>query len=354
MMNSLRNVPPTTKGLVFLTTSLYGLGLLLRLLYGGPDADGHADAGDEDERSLSYHDMMLAIIPGSIFWRPWTIVTAGFFESSLISYFEQVWGSREYLKFIFIVSVASAVMTTLSMYFEYAATLNEDRIFNTQINGLLGIIAGFLVAFKQTVPEHTLTLFGLVSVRVKYVPSVLMASSLILAGLGIFHVGYYLIVSGSIVAWTYIRFYKVQDGIMGDRSEAFSLASFFPEILHPFIHPVSNSTFNLMVTLNLCPPLAKSSSGDLEMGGGGVGKPTLKPLPGSDVADAERRRAIALRALDMRLSTSNNQAATAAGGVSMAGAPGSNEGIMAPLMQEVVVTEKAEAPVMTIPSVTDD
>ena len=34
---------------------------------------------------------------------------------------------------------------------------------------------------------------------------------------------------GLFISWVYSRFFKIQDGIKGDRSETFSFASFFPE-----------------------------------------------------------------------------------------------------------------------------
>jgi hypothetical protein len=36
---------------------------------------------------------------------------------------------------------------------------------------------------------------------------------------------------GVIFGWIYLRFFQVRDGAVGDRSEAFSFASFFPEPL---------------------------------------------------------------------------------------------------------------------------
>ncbi|KAJ3209530.1 hypothetical protein HDU82_000601 [Entophlyctis luteolus] len=137
--------------------------------------------------------------------------------------------------------------------------------YKTYIGGMFGLLAAFLVAFKQAVPEHALSLMGIFSVRVKVV--------LVLV----------------------ITFFVIFSRV---------------------VIPISNSTFNLMVSLHLLPKLSpvlpQTSSGGA--GFGGMRPFSPKPLPGSDAAEAERRRAIALRALDMRL---NEVALAAAGGGSV-------------------------------------
>lgn len=51
--------------------------------------------------------------------------------------------------------------------------------YDTQAYGLTGVIAGFLIGFKQLVPEHLVTLWGVFSIRVKvsYNPPASMPSS---------------------------------------------------------------------------------------------------------------------------------------------------------------------------------
>ncbi|KAJ1568513.1 hypothetical protein HK405_001084 [Cladochytrium tenue] len=110
--------------------------------------------------------------------------------------------------------------------------------------------------------------------------SLLLAILGLLFLVGIVNSTFLLALYGSVVAWVYIRFFKVQEGIRGDRSESFSFASFFPE--------------STQFTSYASPTLAAASLSSPP-------PPAAKPLPGSDLADAERRRAIALRALDLRL-----------------------------------------------------
>lgn len=120
---------------------------------------------------------------------------------------------------------------------------------------------------------------------------------------------YNLVNVGWVIGWIYIRFFKYQDGIRGDHSEAFALVTFFPEFLHPILRPVTNIVYGIFVRLGVCTPGSRSYAYDLESQSG---IRSVSPLPGSARAEAERRRALALKALDMRLSTKQPAAGAAA------------------------------------------
>ena len=111
----------------------------------------------------------------------------------------------------------------------------------TPIYGFNCVIFGFLVAYKQLVPEHRLLIGGYISFRTKVLPI------LAISGIGFmtsffavldsppFSTFYYYLVNyyqgwcGILGSWGYLRFYQRRDGILGDRSETFSILSFFPE-----------------------------------------------------------------------------------------------------------------------------
>ncbi|KAJ1564948.1 hypothetical protein HK096_005389 [Nowakowskiella sp. JEL0078] len=158
------------------------------------------------------------------------------------------------------------------------------------------------------VPEHTLKLFQILAIRVKIIPSILVSIYFILFLLQLISVQFYVVLFGTLVSWVYIRFFKVQDGIVGDRSEMFALASFFPEIFHPVIKPVSNAVYALFVAVGMCAPLANTNvlpmTATFETG------VLATAQSKNDTADAERRRALALKALDQRLQ--QNQVVTPA------------------------------------------
>lgn len=72
---------------------------------------------------------------------------------------------------------------------------------------------------------------------------------------------------------------------------------------------MSNIVFGILVALKCCKPSPPSWGYDLE-GQASTSRSTPGPLPGSARAEAERRRALALKALDIRLSTKHTPSPT--------------------------------------------
>ena len=122
---------------------------------------------------------------------------------------------------------------------------NRFNFSNTTISGGIAIQAGFLVSFKQLVPEHTVAIAkGLVRMRVKHFPAIfLLANTISGIALGT-ETAMFLAWFGFFTAWVYLRFYRISpsmssastgDGsvIKGDASDTFSFAHFFPEPAKP-------------------------------------------------------------------------------------------------------------------------
>lgn len=192
----------------------------------------------------------------------------------------------------------------------------------TQICGGVAIQASFLVAFKQLVPEHTVAIFkGLVKMRVKHFPALfLLLNTLsgILIGTDTAAILSWL---GLLTSWTYLRFYKQQPdltgtstnglGIKGDASETFAFACLFPDVMQPPIAFVADQIYILLVTVKILKPFSEDdiASGNQQvLARGEAGLPTLLSSRGGGGSrakreEAERRRALALKALDQRLQT---------------------------------------------------
>ncbi|KAG0216087.1 hypothetical protein BGX28_005982 [Mortierella sp. GBA30] len=276
---------------------------------------------------------LLAMVPVSAPYRFWTFATAAFFERSIIQasfendfaintvillgsgkYLERAWGSREFFKFLAVTSVGSMLGVYFTCLFEYIVRGNEDLLYGTQAYGLTCVLAGFLVGFKQLVPEHLVTLWGVFSVRVKTLPMFFTIFMIVESLISRSQIQLMMAIYGLFIAWVYSRFFKVQDGIRGDRSETFSFASFFPESAQGPVKAVSNVVFGILVRLHICSPLGIGASfqHDLEnpqMSG------SILPMtqPASLRAEAERRRALALKALDMRLHAAAGNSASLPG-----------------------------------------
>jgi hypothetical protein len=178
------------------------------------------------------------------------------------------------------------------------------------------------VSFKQLVPEHTVAIAkGLVRMRVKHFPAIFLLANT-LSGLIIgTETAMFLAYFGFMTAWVYLRFFRVSpslssaatgDGsvIRGDASDTFAFAHFFPEPIHTPVATVTDGLYNACIALGVCTPF---STQDIDAGNEQASARAEGGLPsimnpnsrggkgGATRAEAERRRALALKALDQRL-----------------------------------------------------
>jgi hypothetical protein len=177
----------------------------------------------------------------------------------------------------------------------------------TSINGSIPLQISFLVAFSQLVPSHTVTLFrGIVSLRVPRFPLIHILTVFLLSLTPLLSVASVLLVTSAfLTSWTYLRFYKSAfpdletaqtSTLRGDASETFAFAEFFPSPVKPLVAAVSNQIFSVLVSLRICTPF---SAADVSASRGETF--VQRSAPGGARAEAERRRALALKALDQRL-----------------------------------------------------
>ncbi|KAL5014629.1 hypothetical protein ScPMuIL_008899 [Solemya velum] len=210
---------------------------------------------------------------------------------------EPLWGAMDMLLFFLITNVSVALSTTIFYVLIYFLSRNEEYLFETHIHGLVGYIAGFSVAVKQVMPDHILMASPFGKLRNTHIPLLLLfaAGSLRLVGAldGPFPVMFGF---GIFLSWIYLRFYqKHSNGNRGDMADNFNFASFFPSQLQPLIAIISNSIFMGMVKIRICKKPQRKYD---------VSSPSTITisLPGTEPQDAERRRQLALKALNDRLS----------------------------------------------------
>lgn len=187
----------------------------------------------------------------------------------------------------------------------------------TTISGGIAIQAGFLVAFKQLVPEHTVSILkGIIRMRVKHFPAIFLLLNTISGVLLGTETALFLSWIAFLTSWTYLRFFRVAPfmnsastenapTVKGDASDTFAFAYFFSEPFHTPISAIADQVYGLLTTLRIVRPF---SAEDIESGNQNAtaraegGLPTLMSNRGSGRREeAERRRAIALKALDQRL-----------------------------------------------------
>ncbi|KAJ3775136.1 eukaryotic integral membrane protein-domain-containing protein [Lentinula raphanica] len=262
----------------------------------------------------------LVLVPGSSLFYPWTFVTSALVEETIwelvitiitipptLRYLERLWGSLETFKFIVATVCVSNIIAFGFNWIEFVATSNADLfLYGMNYHGQMSLQIGVLVAFTQLIPEHQVQFLGFLKMRVKSLPMIYLTLSTVMTILG-FQSPWIIIQFGWFVSWIYLRFYKKNSNdtvgggqTYGDRSETFSLVSWFPPFTHVVLGPGGNFVYKWASKFHLIP----SHGGDVESG--------FNTTPGSARAEAERRRAMALQALDQRLAHTNSSPQSAA------------------------------------------
>lgn len=282
----------------------------------------------------------LAIVPGSSIIYPWVFLLATVVEQNVFGllitsltifyggrYLERAWSSKEFTKFILFVAMIPNLLS-FSIYALSFVVSGSDAALTTTISGGVAIQAGFLVAFKQLVPEHTVAIAkGLIRMRVKHFPAIFLFANTLSGVVFGTETALFLAWFGFFTAWVYLRFYRTSpslssaatgDGsvIHGDASDTFGFAYFFPEPIHTPIAKLSDQIYNTLITFKVCTPF---SAEDVDAGNEQATARAEGGLPslmnpngrsgrgGGRREEAERRRALALKALDQRLHAAANR-----------------------------------------------
>lgn len=123
---------------------------------------------------------------------------------------------------------------------------------------------------------------------------------------------------GFLTSWTYLRFYQTQVDlsgattgsvkIRGDASETFAFAYFWPDLIQPPIAAFAGRIYKVLIALRICTPFAVQDIESINEPSTSLGESShhtmLSPESRQEgrKEEAERRRALALKALDQRLS----------------------------------------------------
>ncbi|KAI3458996.1 hypothetical protein Pfo_015659 [Paulownia fortunei] len=244
----------------------------------------------------------LALIPAKTIPFAWNLITAGYIEQSIYGVvvstigllfigklLEPIWGSREFLKFIFVVNFLTSVCVFTTAISLYYITRQEIYLY-LPVSGFQGVLSGFLVGIKQIVPDQELCLL---KIKAKWLPSLALLVSVVVSFFTTESASYLpTLIFGTYIGWIYLRYWqrKTETKLRGDPSDEFAFSTFFPEILRPVIDPVA-TIFERM----LCGRRSEISD---ETRGNTLGGASL---PGSDPVEASRRRERGARALEERL-----------------------------------------------------
>ena len=149
------------------------------------------------------------------------------------SFFESIWGSTEFLRFVAIVGWLSNIICGFVIVL--IGTSSEIVNFEYNLCGLSSVLMGFAVAFKQFYPDKEQSFFGYIKFTMNRLPLIILGFSLFFGLFSLFKPLLQSVV-GLFVSWTYLRlFQKRPNGVVGDGTPGFAFHTMFPEALHPFL-----------------------------------------------------------------------------------------------------------------------
>ncbi|KAJ9553707.1 hypothetical protein OSB04_017752 [Centaurea solstitialis] len=277
----------------------------------------------------------LALIPARTIPFGWNLLTAGYIEQTLHGVListigllfigkllEPIWGSGEFLKFIFVVNFVTSVCVFIMAIVMYYITMEEIYLYLMSCNlvgeydqpltilvycnfcgsymplsGFGGALSGLLVGVKQIIPDQEL---APLKIKAKFAPSIMLFLSIAISFFTVEPATCLpMLIFGMYIGWIYLRYFqrKQETKIRGDPSDEFAFSTFFPGFLRPLIDPVA-SIFDQM--------LCGRSEASNEARGYTV---ATAALPGSDPVEASRRRERGARALEERLAAERLAAA---------------------------------------------
>jgi len=329
------NLPPLTRAFLLVVLSLSALNATIRTRKWTASLEETPATKLATQASNYLNNPQLAVpylvlVPLKSLRYPWTTVTAAFVENNIISlsislaviwfggrYLERAWGSKEFGKFTLFVTWIPNVFSFFLYWLWHSLVGTQE--YPTPIQGLVALEAGFLVALKQLVPEHTVSIFkGAIRVRIKHFPALFTLANVISGPLLGTDTALWLSLIGFLTSWIYLRFFRITEitsaatggegaTMKGDASDTFAFVAFFPDVMHPFLSPMCDGIFATLVQLRICVPFSAEAieTGNENMAARPDSLPNFlnnrEGVGGGRRAEAERRRALALKALDQRL-----------------------------------------------------
>lgn len=229
-------VPKVTSILLVVLLSLTFLNFILKyytyfviIVTSAKNSDESNSITEETGEIPHPHELyvpLLTFIPtkSPVLTRPWVIITSGFIEETaaglvlnfilffyLGKYLENMWGSKEFMKFIFTVSIGSNLL--LYLYYNFKASIYAEQELGVPpvIISSMALNMGLFVAIKQRISNHYLLFFkDNVRVKITYLPFIVLVSLTVLKMIDQdYQISLSLSILGFIISWIYLRFFKL-------------------------------------------------------------------------------------------------------------------------------------------------
>lgn len=249
----------------------------------------------------------VVFVPRISWRRPWTVLTSSLCVASVFELFlhmlciplvlsqlEHQWGMLELWLFCAVVSTGTNLVLFVVVGIiagVQSLFVNTPPVLSVPFYGMYTIFVGGLMAYVQLMPDKTL-IWPASTHRFRDLLMFVVGVSNIPIIFGVFQ-PFLPVQIAWIIAWIYLRFYQRHaSGVYGDRNAMFALPTFFPPLVHPVLRPLLRGVYQLTTALHLLP--AHDDEDDVELA-----MPADLPPPTSNArAEAERRRIMALHALD--------------------------------------------------------
>ncbi|KAF3787944.1 Rhomboid-like protein 19 [Nymphaea thermarum] len=240
------------------------------------------------------------------FHRKSSCPTVGYQHTAVLFVGKQLeprWGSREFLKFIFVVNLLTSICVFIITIALCYITRRESFLYDP-MSGFQTVLSGFLVGVKQILPDQELQIFFLLKIKAKWLPSLFDLGSTIVSFFVVDPLMCLPVVTfGTYMSWIYLRYLqrKPETSLKGDPSDEFAI-----ELEYASLSFFTARTF----PAGRCSPLVGSVSAVLERSLCGRYRASIQPrghvlwgtpLPGLDSIEASRRRQRGARALEERL-----------------------------------------------------
>lgn len=192
---------------------------------------------------LTLNFQSLSVIPGNLLpsttFAIWTAFTFCFLEIHFWNVFldifivylslrliEPLWDQFKIMTFFAVVNFSVAVLSSLYYLVLYAITKNTDILFDIKIHGLIGFLAGLVVASVSIMPNLLIAKTPLGHMKLNNIPLIFMAISILFWAINILPGTYaVMFTSGLLSSFVYLRFYQHHgNGLKGNGSENFTFA----------------------------------------------------------------------------------------------------------------------------------
>ena len=137
------------------------------------------------------------------FWHTIIDILVILFYTKMI---DTLWGTKESIKFYFIVTIPNAILATTIYFILYGITFNEEYLFERPIYGSAAFIGGYSVVIKQIVPDTTLATTPFFKFKQDQIPLLIVfLTTFAWIGNGVPNHFLIMLTLGIFIGWTYLR-----------------------------------------------------------------------------------------------------------------------------------------------------